>query len=329
MLNSEALDFPLNKINEQNFEWYAIQTFIFQYNYNSIYKEYCQLIGVIPNQIKTIHQIPFLPISLFKTKKILIDHTESEIEFSSSSTTGQGQSIHPVASLKLYQESFLQGFKFFYGDIKNYCILGLLPGYLERQGSSLIYMVQKLINESNHPQSGFYLNNMGELSETIQLLENKKQPTILIGVTYALFDFAKLYPQQLKHVIVMETGGMKGRDDIKHKSEFYEILTKQLGCENIHSEYGMTELLSQAYSKKNGIYNCPPWMKVTTRSVHDPFELLEKERFGALNIIDLANRYSCSFIATDDIGVVHKDDTFELSGRIDNSDLRGCSLLYI
>ena len=235
-----------------------------------------------------------------------------------------------VKDVSIYQQSFTKAFELFYGDISSWCIIGLLPSYLDREKntSSLVMMVDSLVKLSNHPKSGFYLTDFDKLHDTLLQLETQQQKTLLIGVTFALLDFAENYKFNLQHTIVMETGGMKGRRKELTRAEVHSIITKGLGVKNVHSEYGMTELLSQAYSDDNGRFICPPWMKVMIRDEEDPLSVKPFGK-GVLNVIDLANIYSCSFIATDDVGVVYEDGSFEVWGRLDNSDIRGCSLLVI
>ncbi len=250
-----------------------------------------------------------------------------ETTFTSSGTTGMINSKHLVTDISWYEESFRRAFEIFYGDIKDYCILALLPSYLEREGSSLIYMAEDLVKRSANPDSGFFLYNHDELFQQIKKQQQIKRPTLLIGVTFALLDFVEQYPINFPELIVMETGGMKGRRKEMIREELHETLCKGFGVDAIHSEYGMTELLSQAYSKGNGIFNCPPWMKVITRDTNDPVSTLDTDKTGGINVIDLANINSCSFIATQDLGRVYKDGSFEVLGRFDNSDIRGCNLL--
>ncbi|HVZ97148.1 MAG TPA: hypothetical protein VG847_09760, partial [Chitinophagaceae bacterium] len=276
--------------------------------------------------------VPYLPIEFFKTKTVTALSFDPEIIFESSGTTGDTTSRHFVKKLSLYQRSFLESFELFYGKPSGWRIIALLPGYLERTGSSLVYMADHLIQLSGHPESGFYLYDHEKLRQVLLKCESDRQPVLLLGVTFALLDFAEKYSLQLKHTIVMETGGMKGRREEITRSEVHHILKKKLGVKNIHSEYGMTELLSQAYAHNEGIFKCPPWMKVVVREENDPFAItsqpaVHRASGGLLNIIDLANIYSCSFIATDDIGKLHPDGSFEVLGRKDNSDIRGCSLL--
>ncbi len=286
---------------------------------NPVYKEWIEL--------AKLSGIPFLPISFFKTHDVFIGDRPT-IHFESSGTTSDVVSKHRVAKIDLYEQSFNQCFKLFYGDITEYCIIGLLPSYLERGHSSLVYMVDHLIKQSVHPLSGFYLNEFEQLDKVLKELESKNQKTILIGVSFALMDFADAFPQQLRNTIVMETGGMKGRRVELIKSELHEYLKERLGVDHIHSEYGMTELLSQAYSDKEGLFKCPPWMKVLVSDEEDPTQLRTSGR-GILHVIDLANIYSCAFIATQDIAELYEDGSFKVLGRSDNSDRRGCSLLVV
>jgi hypothetical protein len=318
-----------------HFEDLALEIFQFQYQYNEVYHQFCNAIHIDPVDIVTLDQIPFLPIRFFKTHQITTTQFEPEIIFESSGTTQTVNSKHYVKEVELYKKSFMLGFEKFYGAVKNKCVLGLLPSYLERNNSSLVYMVDELIKQSNHPLSGFYLYEHNKLHNTILHNEILKEDTLVIGVTYALLDFATQFPLQLRNTIIMETGGMKGRREEMTRQEVHTELQHQLGISLVHSEYGMTELLSQAYSKGDGIFHCVPWMKVILREEDDPFALIVPESIktkpatGAINIIDLANLYSCSFIATDDIGRLYSNKSFEVLGRMDNSDIRGCSLMSI
>ncbi len=309
------------------FQSLSLEVFKYQYNNNSIYQRFCNLLGVSKNSVKELSDIPFLPIDFFKKEKITCNQNSHEVVFTSSGTSGNKTSKHYVTNLKIYEASFSKGFYNFYGNITNYCVLALLPSYLERNGSSLIYMTEKLIIESNHPNSGFYLDNIDELVKTLQKLESQEQPVLLIGVSFALLDLIEKFQLKLKHTIVMETGGMKGRRKELIRSELHEKLNTKLGTKVIHSEYGMTELLSQAYSKGNGVFNCPPWMKVIGRSTKDATQLIGANKTGGINVIDLANINSCSFIATQDLGKVFVNGSFEILGRFDNSDIRGCNLM--
>lgn len=305
----------------------AIELFHYQATANPIYRQYLQYLSIQIESITTIEQIPFLPIEMFKKHSIISSKGEIEKTFSSSGTTGSRTSQHHLLDLQLYKSSFLQAFQYFYGQPESYCFLALLPAYLERQGSSLVYMAHQLIKRSGHPESGFYLNNYSALADTLRKLEERKQPTILLGVSFALWDLSEQYPMPLRYTTIMETGGMKGRRKEIIREELHGIYQAAFGLENIHSEYGMTELLSQAYSKGRGIFHCPPWMKILAREVTDPFHILPPERTGILNIIDLANVHSCAFLATSDLGKCFSDGSFEVLGRMDNSDIRGCNLL--
>lgn len=303
-----------------------------QYHYNDLYRSYVDSIRVIPEKVDSIEKIPFLPISFFKTHEVKTTDFNPEIIFESSGTTGETTSRHFVKSLSLYKKSFLKAFQLFYGNPHEWCILGLLPGYLERKNSSLIVMVDDLIKRCYHSSSDFYLYDHRKLSGTLLHNEIKGTPTMLIGVTYALLDFAEKYSLKLEHTVVMETGGMKGKREEITRDEVHTILKSKFGTNEIHSEYGMTELLSQAYSNRDGIFQCPPWMRVLVREYNDPFAITantdsQKASNGLVNIIDLANLYSCCFIATDDVGRIYRNNSFEIMGRRDSSDLRGCSLL--
>lgn len=309
---------PSSKFNE----WAQI-IFTHQLKNNSIFAEWHRLYP------PTTGEFTFLPISFFKSHSILSSSETPEITFSSSGTTGSTPSLHHVTEVKLYEKSFTTGFELFYGPIKNYCVIGLLPSYLERSGSSLVYMVDNFIKKGK-PNSGFYLNEYQTVANIIQENENRNQPTLLLGVTFAMLEMIKSLPQQRwTNTIVMETGGMKGRGEEITREELQEQLSTHLGVQHVHSEYGMTELLSQAYSQKNGRFHCPPWMKICIQDPGDPQQLFGHGKTGRICIIDLANVNSCSFIATDDLGKTHNDETFEVLGRIDFSDLRGCNQLVI
>lgn len=329
-----SIDDIFNINSSAQFEELALDVFRFQAFKNVIYKQYLNGLSIDPDKVKKIEEIPFLPIEFFKTHVVKTDFGEKEvIVFSSSGTTGSIQSKHYVKDISVYEKNYLKGFESAYGNIKDYCILALLPSYLERDGSSLIYMVEDLIKKTKHTASGFYLNNYDELISKINLLEARGQKTILIGVTYALLDLSDQFPLykggkgDLTNVTVMETGGMKGKRKEMIREELHTALCKGFGVNKIHSEYGMTELLSQAYSKGDGIFNCPHWMKILIRDTNDPFSILPANKTGGINVIDLANINSCSFIATQDLGKIHSDDSFEVLGRFDNSDIRGCNLL--
>lgn len=316
--------------NEKELSIIALEVYHFQFSNNSIYRDYCNAISRTPGLVQKMSDIPFLPISFFKTHRIETTEFNAGLLFKSSGTTGSTTSSHYVKDAALYRKSFNQGFEKFYGNINEYCIIGLLPSYLERGNSSLVYMVNDLIKKSGHKDSGFYLDEFEKLDQTLKKLNASGQKTILIGVTYAMLDFSGQYPQQLSNTIIMETGGMKGRGKEMTKTEMYDHLKKSFGVDQIHSEYGMTELFSQAYGI-DGLMQCPPWMKVLLRDETDPFNIYEPgtTTSGAINIIDLANLYSCSFIATDDVGKTYDDSSFAILGRMDNSDVRGCSLMVM
>lgn len=310
-----------------DFESVALQIFKFQAKSNPVYKEYLSILKKDISKIKSTKDIPFLPIDFFKTHQIITGTHDPEKTFLSSGTTGVVRSKHFITELSVYEKSFIKSFELFYGNITDYCILALLPTYLENESSSLVYMADHLIRLSKHPQSGFYLHNIDELVKKLQELEKEKTKIILIGVSYALIDLAGKFTIELKNTIVMETGGMKGKRKELTRLELHKLLALGLGVKQIHSEYGMTELLSQAYSKGDGKFFCPPWMKILIRDSYDPFCFLETGKSGGINVIDLANINSCSFIETKDLGRIYSDGSFEVSGRFDNSDIRGCNLL--
>jgi len=313
--------------NANEFEIQALKTFQYQYSQVKVYHDWVNYLGVNPAQVQKVTDIPFLPISVFKTHQVLSKNLPTQIVFKSSGTTGMERSQHFVHRLDVYEESFTKGFEWFYGDIVNYTILALLPSYLEQGESSLVYMVDDLIKKSNNPDSGFYLNNYNDLIAKLKVLESKNQKTILLGVSYALLDLVEQYDLQLKNTIIMETGGMKGRRREMVKEELHNVLKKGFGVNEIHSEYGMTELLSQGYSKGNGIFETPPWMKVLIRDATDPLTYISNSQTGGINVVDLSNWYSCAFIATQDLGKIIGLNQFEIVGRFDHTDIRGCNLL--
>ena len=315
--------------NQKQFEKIALKVFRFQYDSNDVYREFCQLLNVEKHQVKSLEQIPFLPIQFFKSHAIVSNTHPAQETFTSSGTTGMVTSKHLVTDISLYEESYRQGFSQFYGNIEDYTILALLPSYLEREGSSLIYMVNDLIQRTNNPDSGFYLNQYDELIKKLIDLDNSGKNIILIGVTYALLDLIEVQQFQLKNTIIMETGGMKGKRKEMIREELHEILCKGFGVSTIHSEYGMTELLSQAYSLGNGVFECPPWMQILIRETEDALNYVANRKTGGINVIDLANINSCSFIATQDLGKKNPNNSFEVLGRFDNSDIRGCNLMVI
>ena len=313
--------------NHSEFKKQCLDIYNFQYENNMVYQNYCNMICEDPTGVNEINKIPFLPISFFKTKKILSTDNFEKV-FYSSGTTTNSRSKHFISSLKLYQKSFINNFKLNYSDITQYTILALLPNYYDNKDSSLIYMIEKLIKLSKSKESGFFLDDYINLSKKLIELDTKKgRKTILIGVPYALLDMIDFNQLQLNNTIIMETGGMKGRRKEMVRTELHEKLKRGFGVSKIHSEYGMTELLSQAYSKGDGIFKTPSWMKVIIRDINDAQNLDFNKKSGAINIIDLANYNSCSFIATDDMGKYINNDEFELIGRVDNSDIRGCNLL--
>ena len=313
--------------NHSEFKKQCLDIYNFQYENNMVYQNYCNMICEDPTDVNEINQIPFLPISFFKTKKILSTDNFEKV-FYSSGTTTNSRSKHFISSLKLYQKSFINNFKLNYSDITQYRILALLPNYYDNKDSSLIYMIEKLIKLTKSKESGFFLDDYVNLSRKLIELDTKKErKTILIGVPYALLDMIDFNQLQLNNTIIMETGGMKGRRKEMVRTELHEKLKRGFGVSKIHSEYGMTELLSQAYSKGDGVFKTPSWMKVIIRDINDAQNLDFNKKSGAINIIDLANYNSCSFIATDDMGKYINDDEFELIGRVDNSDIRGCNLL--
>lgn len=310
--------------NEESFARIALQVFNYQFERNNVYREYCSLLARTPERVRQPGDIPFLPISFFKTHQVIAGTFSPQITFTSSGTTGLQTSSHHVKDLSLYKRSFLGGFQQFFGNVNQYCILGLLPSYLERQGSSLVYMVEALIKESGHSESGFYLYETEKLHHLLQKLEANAQPTLLFGVSYALLDFAEKYSMPLVHTRLIETGGMKGRRKEISKPELLKTLREAFQTQIVYSEYGMTELLSQAYAE-NGRYQTPPWMRLSLRDATDPLAT-EPADSGAINVIDLANIHSCSFIATEDLGR-KSGHLVEVLGRMDHADIRGCSLL--
>ena len=307
----------------------ALKVFRFQYENNLVYKEFCDFMNTDIQKVKSIQQIPFLPIQFFKSHNVVSTTDAIHETFTSSGTTGMITSKHLVTDISVYEQSYRNAFSEFYGNIEDYVVLALLPSYLERSGSSLIYMVKDLIGLSNNEHSGFYLNNYDELIAKLIELDNAGQNVILIGVTYALLDLVEQQKFQLKNTIIMETGGMKGKRKEMIREELHELLCNGFGVQSIHSEYGMTELLSQAYSLGNGIFECPAWMHILIRDTEDALTYVDYGKTGGVNVIDLANLNSCSFIATQDLGKKYPNNAFEILGRFDNSDIRGCNLMVI
>ncbi len=323
------------EVSPQTFTDTALEVYRFQYMQNDLYRKYSDLLKKNPGNVLKITNVPFLPIQFFKTKKICTTVFDEALVFESSGTTGAVNSRHFVKDIAVYEKSFLTNFTARYGIADDICIIGLLPSYLERKHSSLVYMVNALVNLSKQEDSGFYLYDHQKLKAVLEKNEQKEIPTVLIGVTYALLDFAEANTMNLRHTIVMETGGMKGRREELPRRKVHDIIKEKLGLVTVHSEYGMTELLSQAYSAGKGIFYSAPWMKILVRKEDDPFDIFEQPvpnaayAAGAINIVDLANLYSCSFIATDDAGKIYNDSSFEVTGRLDNSDIRGCGLMIL
>lgn len=312
--------------NNDSFKELALEIFHIQVKNNAVYKKYALHLGIDITTINKLEDIPYLPIELFKSHEVICEPNNREVHYSSSGTGGV-QSKHIVHDLSIYEDSFIKGFKYFYGSIEDYTVLALLPSYMERKGSSLIYMCEKLIQLSKKEESGFYLNEHELLFKTLKKLEAQNKKTLLIGVSFGLLDFTDNYSMDLKNTLVMETGGMKGRRKEMIRQELHEILGAGFGVQKIHSEYGMTELLSQGYSQGENLFKCPPWMSVSCRDTNDPLSVNKTK--GGINVIDLANIHSCSFIATQDLGRIHKNGDFEVLGRFDTSDIRGCNLMVL
>ncbi|MEL4306698.1 LuxE/PaaK family acyltransferase [Joostella sp. CR20] len=317
-----------NISSSTNFNQVALAVFQYQYANNKVYREFCNHLNRTPESVNLVTEIPFLPIQFFKSHEVLSTANTPEITFTSSGTTGSLTSKHLVTDLKVYEESFRKGFTHFYGNIKDYTVLALLPAYLERTGSSLIYMVNDMIEQSEAPESGFYLHNIDELAQHLKTLDTQGKKVLLIGVSFALLDLVEAYSFNLKNTIVMETGGMKGRRKEMIRAELHSVLAEGFGVSKIHSEYGMTELLSQGYSKGDGVFECPPWMDIIIRDPEDALTIFEDGKSGGINVIDLANINSCSFIATQDLGR-KQGNQFEVIGRFDHSDIRGCNLMVL
>ncbi len=317
--------FSISDRNE--FNDLALKIFQYQYSENPVYQKFCRLLGRSPESVHSVEAIPCLPIEIFKTHTVVTGSSTNPLIFRSSGTTGTNESKHHVNDPGIYETSFLEGFKRFYGPPKDYRILALLPSYLERGDSSLVYMVDRLIRESGDKSSGFFLDNLAALRDILTTESPRK--TLLIGVSYALLDLVEGGVLSLKNTIVMETGGMKGRRRELTRAELHDILKTGLGVSEIHSEYGMTELLSQAYAKKDGLFETPPWMQLSIRDANDPLSLAAPGRSGGVNVIDLANMHSCSFIATSDLGRQNPDGRVEILGRFDYSDMRGCNLMVL
>lgn len=329
MQRSQILNLVQNIQNSRDFDRVAMDVFRYQVVHCEIYRRYLQLLGKNPDSVQSILEIPFLPIEVFKKHQVKSGVWDEQIIFTSSGTTGMEVSKHFVKDLSLYEWSFLNGFEKFYGNPADWTILALLPSYLERNGSSLIFMAEKLIDISNDHRSGFFLNNHEELSKLIQTLVSEKKKTLLLGVTFGLLDFAENFDLDLKDIVVMETGGMKGRREEWTRDQVHQFLKRKWNIKKVHSEYGMTELLSQAYSLGDGIFSTPNWMKVLRRDTSDPLITASHEGSGGLNVIDLCNIDSCAFIATQDLVKIQSNGNFEVMGRFDHSDVRGCNLLVV
>ena len=315
--------------NQSDFKTCALQVFRHQFKNNAVYRSFCDLLYIHSSDVKEVEEIPFLPVQFFKSHAVLSSTQAVKETFTSSGTTGSSVSKHMVTDVSWYTKSYTKGFEHFYGPIEDFTVLGLLPNYLERDGSSLIYMVDDFIKKSNNPASGFYLNNLTELSKTLIELDKKGEKVLLIGVAFALLDLIESQQFKLQNTIIMETGGMKGRRKEIIRNELHEILCAGFGVSKIHSEYGMTELLSQGYSSGDGVFDCPPWMKILARDTEDALTMVGANKTGGLNVIDLANYNSCSFIATQDLGKVDNNGRFEVLGRFDHSDIRGCNLMVM
>lgn len=314
----------------KEFHKIAMKVYRYQYEHNPVYRQFCDLVRKTPTEVRSLDQVPYLPIEFFKSKEVLSSTAPIQTTFTSSGTTGSITSKHHVTDLNYYEESFRKGFSYFYGPIEDYVVLALLPSYLEREGSSLIYMADDFIKQSNHAESGFYLHNYQELIANLERLDREGKNVLLLGVTYALLDIIEQHQFELKNTIIMETGGMKGKRKEMIREELHALLGQGFGVQKIHSEYGMTELLSQGYSLGDGIFQCPPWMDIVIRDSEDPFTRIESfGKTGGVNVIDLANINSCSFIATQDLGKKYEDGSFEILGRFDHSDIRGCNLMVL
>jgi phenylacetate-coenzyme A ligase PaaK-like adenylate-forming protein len=321
------LDRPFAITGDEDFNALALDLFRLHAERNPVYRGFLSALGRDPAGMRLVEDIPFLPISAFRSQRVLLEGLEPAITFTSSGTTGSITSSHHVPRPELYERSFLTSFTAAYGDPSGWRILALLPAYLERPGSSLVYMARKLISASGDPLSGTYLYQYDQLADVLRQSEAEAKPTLLLGVTFALLDLAEAHPMPLKHTAVIETGGMKGRRPELVREELHAILKSAFSLEAVHSEYGMTELLSQAWSQGEGVYRCPPWMRVALRDVNDPLSRVEAGRTGGIDIIDLCNIASCPFISTQDLGRLHADGWFEVLGRFDNSDVRGCNLM--
>ncbi len=313
--------------SEQEFNDIALKIFRFQYDNNPVYRKFTQYLRMDIKDVGHFREIPFLPVEFFKKQRVFCGNEKAELVFRSSRTTGQEASVHYVKDAGMYKQALLESFSRLYGPPGKYRILALLPAYMERKDASLIYMVNELMTQTGFHGNHFIQSDFTRLKELLKD-DSVGRKTLLIGVTFALLDFAETSPFRMpKDLIVMETGGMKGRREEIIREDFHQRLQFAFGIKTVHSEYGMTELLSQAYSREKGLYRCPPWMRVLIRDTNDPLHFRDKLKTGGINIIDLANLHSCSFLATQDLGKVYPDNSFEVLGRYDNSDVRGCNLL--
>lgn len=328
MINNINIQEKIFSINNQNFEDLVFEIFNIQYNQNPVYKEFVDYLKLIPSKIQNIQSIPFLPIEFFKTHEVKTGNWKPEHIFRSSGTTAQITSQHFIKDLQLYEDSFVNGFEYFFGNTNQYQFVGLLPSYLERNDASLVYMVDGLMKKSGQKAKYFYLYDFENCAATLEWLKENGKTIFLTGVTFALLDFIEKHKIDLKNHIVLETGGMKGKRKEIIRADLHQQLKASFNTNTIHGEYGMTELLSQAYSKGDGIFECPPWMKILIRDPLDPFDVTFDSSKGAINVIDLCNVHSCSFIATQDLGQLYDNGTFEVTGRMDNAALRGCNLMY-
>lgn len=317
----------IETVTESDFDKVALEIFHYQAHYNLLYADYLRLLRIDPQSVTDILDIPFLPIQFFKNYIIKTGDWDPEIIFTSSGTTGQVTSQHLVRDLEFYKKNTYKGFEYFFDSVNQYCILALLPSYLERSGSSLVVMADHFIQQSDYKQSGFFLYNTGDLIKTLENCKKNQIPTLLLGVSFALLDIAAQHSLDLSGIMIMETGGFKGRRKEMIREELHEILCDRFNVQSVHSEYGMTELFSQAYSRKDGIFYTSPTMRVITRQIMDPFSIEQRNKTGVINVIDLANLDTISFIATDDLGKVYDDGSFSVLGRLDASDLRGCNLM--
>lgn len=323
----KSFESELYAANAATFNEKAIRIFQFQYQNNPIYRQYCQFLKKDPSSVRTIYEIPYLPVGFFKSQHVKTGSWEAVKSFTSSATTGAIASQHLVKEEAFYLNNTVKNFEHFYGPLSDYHFIALLPSYLEREGSSLVAMADHFIKQSKSPHAGFYLYEVEQMISKVAQLRGGNRKVLLLGVTFALLDLAEKHPVDLDHCIIMETGGMKGRRPEITRSELHAILCDSFRVQSVHSEYGMTELFSQAYSSGNGLFQCPPWMRVVLRDPEDPLDYREGRLQGAINIIDLANIHSCAFIETQDLGRLHQSGYFEVLGRMDNSDIRGCNLL--